>query len=296
MNHPPFYEKESQAPIDRAFPFLLWDSPRAPFWFPLHWHQRMELLYILKGTINAEINGKAWEGNQSDIVTVDAGLIHGFFDSSPDSTVRIFQFGSEIFDETISAPIFSQRPMITSADAALHSHLERLLMEIDSEYRQKDVGFRLVIKAKLYEIVALLLRNVPLEPISDTHGVHKKNNTRLLERIFSCIYNHHENPAFMLEDAANDVGLSKFYLTRFLKEQTGQSFHEHLTRIRVRAAQKHLAGSDAPVTEIAYQSGFPSLASFNRTFRRYTGVCPSLYQHRKTIKATGSAVRTSGSQ
>jgi AraC-like DNA-binding protein len=283
MNHSPFYEKEPQAPIDRAFPFLLWDSPRAPFWFPLHWHQRMELLYILKGTINAEINGKAWEGKQGDIITVDTGLIHGFFDSSPESAVRIFQFGFEIFDETISAPIFSQRPLITGADAPLYSRLERLLMEIDREYRQQDAGFRLVIKAKLYEIVALLLRNVPLEPISDTLCVYKKSNTRLLERIFSCIYKHHENPAFMLEDAANDVGLSKFYLTRFLKDQTGQSFHEHLSRIRVRAAQKHLAGSDTLVTEVAYLCGFPSLASFNRTFRRYTGVCPSLYQHRKII-------------
>jgi AraC-like DNA-binding protein len=290
MNHPPFYEKEAQSPFDHAFPFLLWDSPRAPFWFPLHWQQRNELLYILKVTINAEINGKAWNAKQSDIISVDTGLMHGFFDSSTDSIVRIFQFGSEIFDETFSTPIFSQHPLISSTQTHLHSRLESLLMEIDNEYRQQDTGFKLLIKAKLYEISALLLRNIPLEPISNTLCLHKKNNTQLLERIFSCIYKHHENPAFMLDNAANDVGLSKFYLTRFLKEQTGQSFHEHLTRIRVRAAQKHLAGSDTPVTEVAYLCGFPSLASFNRTFRRYTGVCPSLYQRRKTIHAAWSAV------
>jgi AraC-like DNA-binding protein len=292
MNRP-FYEKEPLKPIERPFPFLAWDSPRAPFWFPQHWHERMEMLYILKGSFNADINGKTWTGQQGDILAIDTGLIHGFFDSSADAAVRIFQFGPDIFNETLvelqnrelPMPVFGQRPLISaSVNKSLHNGLERLLMEIDVEYKRQETGFRLLIKAKLYEIAALLLRNAPPLPQLDprTH-YNKKNNTQLLERIFSCLYDNHEDPTFMLEDAARQVSLSKFYLTRFLKEQTGQGFHEHITRIRLRAAENRLASSDMPITDIAFLSGFQSLASFNRAFRRYVGVNPSVYKSRKQL-------------
>jgi AraC-like DNA-binding protein len=292
MNQP-FHEKKSLKPIERTFPFLVWDSPRAPFWFPQHWHERMEMLYVLKGSFNAEINGKAWAGRQGDIVTIDTGLIHGFFDSSEDSAVRIFQFGPDIFNEALvelqnrelTMPVFGQRPLISvSADKGLHDSLECLLMEIDAEYKRQEAGFRLLIKAKLYEIAALLLRNTPPLPQQDSRAhYNKKNNTQLLERIFSCLYDNHDDPTFMLEDAAQEVGLSKFYLTRFLKEQTGQGFHEHLTRIRLRVAENHLASSDMPITDVAFLCGFQSLASFNRAFRCYIGVNPSVYQARKQL-------------
>lgn len=292
MNQP-FYEKEALKPIKRTFPFLVWDSPREPFWFPQHWHERIEMLYVLKGSFNADINGKAWIGRQGDIVAIDTGLIHGFFDSSADSAVRIFQFGPDIFNEALvelqnrelMLPVFGQRPIISAdADKSLHDSLERLLMEIDAEYKRQEAGFRLLIKAKLYEIAALLLRNRPPLPQQDsrTH-YNKKNNTQLLERIFSCLYDNHDDPSFMLENAAQEVALSKFYLTRFLKEQTGQGFHEHLTRIRLRAAENYLTNSDMSITDIAFLCGFQSLASFNRAFRRYIGVNPSVYQARKLL-------------
>jgi AraC-like DNA-binding protein len=290
MNQP-FHEKKPLEPFNLAFPFLVWDSPRTPFWYPRHWHERMEMLYILKGRLTVDLNGAAWSGREGDIVAIDTGLIHGFFDSSPDSAVRIFQFGADIFNEALAelrnrtpaAPVFGRRPLISaSADKGLHDRLERLLLEINAEYMAREPGFRLMIRARLYEIAALLLRNAPPPAQRDSRSPHnKKNNAHLLERIFSCLCDNHDDPSFMLEKAAEEVGLSKWYLTRFLKDQTGQGFHEHLTRIRLRAAEAYLAGSDMPITDIAFLCGFRSLASFNRAFRGYIGVNPSVYQARK---------------
>jgi AraC-like DNA-binding protein len=88
-----------------------------------------------------------------------------------------------------------------------------------------------------------------------------------------------DNPDFTLEDAARGAGLSKYHFSRYLKEQTGQGFHDHLTRIRLRQAEKELVESDRPVTDIAYLCGFQSLTTFNRLFRAYTGACPSVYRN-----------------
>ncbi|MDR2447802.1 MAG: cupin domain-containing protein, partial [Treponema sp.] len=87
----PFYEKEKR--LDRSFPFIAWDSEKPGFWFPFHWHPHVEIVYILKGSLEAVVNGKSEEGDQGDIFVVDSGLIHGYSNPSPAACARIFQFG-----------------------------------------------------------------------------------------------------------------------------------------------------------------------------------------------------------
>jgi AraC-like DNA-binding protein len=165
-------------------------------------------------------------------------------------------------------------------DGETHTRLENLLMEMYAEYQQKNVGYRLSIKSKLYELATLLLREVPAD-WSYYMGVQKwksSNNNLCLEHILSFIFDNFDDSELTLEKAADAIGLSKFHLTRFLKEHTGQGFHEYLCRMRVRSAEKYLAESDVPVTDIAYQCGFSSLSTFNRLFKSYTSLSPSTYR------------------
>jgi AraC-like DNA-binding protein len=288
MNDTPFYENE---PLDKIFPFTTWDSFKAPFWFPLHWHERVEILYILRGGFHASINGTRCEGNQGDIITINTGLIHGFFDPVPGTYARIFQFGleiisealAEIHDRDIQGPVFSRRPLITPLeDGKTHARLEGLLMEMYEEYGQKNPGYRLIIKSRLYELAAMFLRDIPEKQVPAGKFSAKKGGARHLERIFSFMLENFDSPDFTLEDAARGAGLSKYHFSRYLKEQTGQGFHDHLTRIRLRQAEKELVESNLSVTDIAYRCGFQSLTTFNRLFKAYTGACPSVYRSGKT--------------
>jgi AraC-like DNA-binding protein len=289
MNERPFYENK---PLDRIFPFLTWDSFKAPFWFPLHWHEQVEIVYILKGSFRAFINGVEHEGNQGDIIVVNTGLIHGFFDPSPGAYVRIFQFSLEIISDALvesrgrntGGPVFSRRSLISpSGDSALHARMEGILTDIFEEYSRKNPGYRLIIKSRLYELAAILIRDIPAEQSVREKVSNKKNNTRHLERIFSFMLENFDNPDFTLEEAAGDAGLSKYHFSRYLKEQTGQGFRDHLVRIRLRQAKKYLVESDQPVTDIAYLCGFRSLVTFNRQFKVYTGVAPSVYRNGKSV-------------
>jgi AraC-like DNA-binding protein len=289
MDINPFYEPAS---LDRPFPFLAWDSFKAPFWFPMHWHERVEILYILKGKFLAYINEARCDGNQGDIIIVNPGFVHGFFDPSPDTLARIFQFGLDIFDETLTelhdrdfpGPVFSRQSLITSSrDSGIHTLLEKLLKEMFEEYQKKIPGYRLVIKSKLYELSALFLREVATEKASPEKITNKKNATQYLEHIFSLMLENYDNPDFSLEDAAHDIGLSKYHFSRLLKEQTGQGFHDHFARIRLRQAEKFLVESGQSVTDIAYNCGFQSLTTFNRLFKTYTGTSPSAYRSGKNV-------------
>jgi AraC-like DNA-binding protein len=288
MEQMPFHQKGL---VNQSFPFVVFDSPKKSFWFPLHWHEQIEILYVLEGQLKVLINEKTQEGRQGDIFIVDTGLIHGFSDPSPESSVRIFQFGREIFDEPLTLmgdkdmgkPIFGRTSWINPfRNRSVYPLLENILLDINSEFQKKEPGYHFVIKSGLYKLIALLLRNMVSEETINTDRItNEKNHTRYLEQIFSFLYSNFDNPDLKLDDVALEIGLSKYYLSRFLKEQTGLGYHDHLSRVRLSKAREYLAESDMPVIDIAYLCGFQSLTTFNRLFKEHTGTHPSSYRNRK---------------
>jgi AraC-like DNA-binding protein len=280
----PFYEKEK---LDSLFPFLAWERVTRNFWFPLHWHSQVELVHILSGRLNVMINGENREGREGDIVMVDTGQVHGFSNPDQGTGVRIFQFGLEIFSNLLpevqtgtKIPLFSQRPLVTRTEGALHSRLLGLLDAIFAENRRRDAGFRLLIISKIYEFAAALLRESPTPQRFPAGDSKLTNNHDRLDRVFAFIEGNFDNPKFSLKMAAEQACLNKGYFSRFLKEQTGQSFYEYLARRRIHQAEQYLVESDMPITEIAYSCGFNSIATFNRIFKTYASITPSDYRGR----------------
>jgi AraC-like DNA-binding protein len=244
------------------------------------------MLYILRGRLDAAINGKTREARQGDIVIVDTGLIHGVSNPGPGTDIWLYQFGLEIFSGALAevqtgelSPVFRRKPLVTRRDdGPLHAKLEQLLLEMFAEYRRKDQGFKLAVISKLYELAVIFLREIPAEPSLPGERLKRKNSHERLERIFSFIAGNLDNPKLSLEMAAENACLNRFYFSHFLKERTGQSFYEHLSRARLQRAERSLIESEIPVTEIAYNCGFNSISSFNRLFKAYTGTTPSVYR------------------
>ncbi|MDR2445994.1 MAG: AraC family transcriptional regulator, partial [Treponema sp.] len=198
--------------------------------------------------------------------------------------------GLEIFSENLvdmykpeTSPLFRRKSIVSSHDA-IHGRLETLLEGIFEEYQRRQAGRRLAIISKLYELSLIFLRELPAE--KDAGPIKRNSNHERLERIFTFLENNFDDPDLSLEMAAEKNCLNKFYFSRYLKEQTGRSFFEHLSRIRLHQAERRLAETDLPVTDIAYMCGFNSLATFNRIFKTYTGTTPSAYRAGKELRSS----------
>ena len=77
-----------------------------------------------------------------------------------------------------------------------------------------------------------------------------------------------------LGDVARRLSLSQRTLQRRLGELK-TSFMQELTRHRMQTAQRLMLESQAPLTAIALDSGFATLAHFSAAFRRETGQSPT---------------------
>ncbi|MFB3904770.1 MAG: helix-turn-helix domain-containing protein [Acidobacteriota bacterium] len=97
-----------------------------------------------------------------------------------------------------------------------------------------------------------------------------------------------------VKEAASLSCLSAPAFFRFFKSKTGLSFHQFLLRLRNALVTRMIESSDQTVTQLAFSSGFDSLKSFNRTFRRLIGCSPTLY--RKLLLCRERTCRTSAGQ
>jgi len=89
---------------------------------------------------------------------------------------------------------------------------------------------------------------------------------------------HYGEPELTLEQVASAVQASPGYLSRLLKRETGFSFVDYLTRVRINKAV-HLMGDPAvKVYEVAEAVGYQSQHYFSRAFKRVFGRSPVEYR------------------
>ncbi|WP_127582063.1 response regulator transcription factor [Paenibacillus koleovorans] len=88
----------------------------------------------------------------------------------------------------------------------------------------------------------------------------------------------HYTENLTLNDAAGIVNMSPSYLSSLFKRETGKSFIELLTEIRMDKAAELLLRTDLPVYLIAEQVGYDNINYFGRAFKKEKSVSPSQYR------------------
>ena len=81
-----------------------------------------------------------------------------------------------------------------------------------------------------------------------------------------------------LEKLASIAGYSKYHFSRIFKEYNGVSYIQYINGKRIKAAERLMADSSYPITEVAMQCGFASLTTFNRAFKKAKGCTPTEFR------------------
>lgn len=84
---------------------------------------------------------------------------------------------------------------------------------------------------------------------------------------------------------AREAGLSRPHFYAMFKRELGITPNVYLNLLRVEEAIERLVATDRPVTEIAYELGFPCQSSFTRFFTTHVGPTPSEYRRRARLLA-----------
>lgn len=77
-----------------------------------------------------------------------------------------------------------------------------------------------------------------------------------------------------LEKIAAEVGLTPTYFSSLFKKETGESFVEYLTNIRMEEAMRMLKHTDEKIYVVAQRTGYPEPGYFSHVFKKKYGISP----------------------
>ena len=173
------------------------------------------------------------------------------------------QIASEVKGRSQSIPFFSQ-PVIRDAELfdemrRMHTRLEANLPTLEHESRY------------LWALAQLIRRHAETRP--DLKAL--KSERAEVRRIRAYIEQHYAED-IKLADLTALVSWSPYYLLRVFHNEVGLPPHAYLENVRVREAQRLLAGKSS-IADVAYDTGFSSQSHFTTTFKRLIGVTPGQY-------------------
>ncbi len=134
---------------------------------------------------------------------------------------------------------------------------------------------------KKYWNEPIITANYELQKILLQKASELKTDSIKKQTLQSRIYNYLLANSYLgivsLDDIASNFNISARTLQRKLKEE-GINFQQLADEARKTLAINYLKAGSYPVKEISYMLGYNELSAFTRTFKRWTGIAPGMYQ------------------
>jgi two-component system response regulator YesN len=106
----------------------------------------------------------------------------------------------------------------------------------------------------------------------------KSHNTGLKETVEAYVASNYADQNLSISWLADQLNMNASYLSRFYKEQSGESLVDCINRKRIAVAKLLLKDTGLNMNDIAEQVGFSSNIALIRSFKRYEGITPGKYK------------------
>lgn len=287
MNTParPTFHLKTRTKKILAFP--LWSFVESQNNMPLHGHEYVEVVFIIKGRGKHLTPFGSGELSPGGVLVIPKGGYHGYEEAEelklinlmfePDSLPlplwdlhahpgfrKTFMTDAEGFGQLGGYPQIQLNP----ADRKeLLAYLQNLIDAEESPSPGKPclmMGFLMVILCRL----------------SDLFGMRKPGKLPGARNIDQAVRFLQKNfgSRIRLSQLAELAAMSENSLLRHFAAATGRSPMHYLAELRFNCAARLLYNTDLPVCEIAERSGFPDAAYFSRSFRKYADMTPLEYR------------------
>ncbi|WP_160719529.1 AraC family transcriptional regulator [Bacillus sp. USDA818B3_A] len=272
------YPYESVAVNDDVPFFMLMTSVK---YIAMHWHDRIEIIFVLKGQIHAYVGKNEYHLQENDLLLINHDEVHGV-ESSEDNRLIVLQiplsFIKKYYAE-IEMEVFDCKSFYHENQKRFN-RMRTLLAQLMAAINEKEPGYTIKIHSLLLDIVYNLITKFKQNNNNKINSSRKKDRNRLT-RIINYIHQNYMHPLTLNELALNEK-LSVPYLSKYFQKHMGQSFIKFLNSIRLEHAVQQLLETDLPMIQIAMESGFSNISSFHKIFKDTFHTTP--FQFRKKLQ------------
>lgn len=245
---------------------------------PNHWHNSVEIIFVLRGTLEVTANNQKVRLSEGDIYLINCCHIHEVIGLDmniiatyliPLTYLKEYIKGIETihFDCCSGAASQSQKKAL--------DRIRQLLAEMVQLKQKKGEIYELEMQARMMGVFSILMKQFRMPATSG--AINEKYMERMLS-IITYIDEHYQEP-ISLQTLAEREFLSVPYLSKFFSDNIGLNFQSYLTSIRLKHAVENLLyDDDTSIVDIALFHGFPNAKSFYAAFKNKYHMTPNEYR------------------
>ena len=262
------YYEASRDSMDSAFAWLAKDNCCPP-----HFHEGIELVYVLRGEFHALPDGNNVVLHPNDMLINGCYTVHTYDGIGSEAYIAIIPMNAvPALRKRLTEGRF--RACVCSDDS--YGTL-RFLMRMLAE---DDIG-TLTKQGVCQTLLSLLIERVGMTPAK------REPDGGILCRMLSYLEAH-----FMREvgvdGLSREFGLSRSYISHLIRAGTGMSLPQYVNSLRCRWIAEQLLRTNRAIVDLTLDAGYRNTRTFYTAFQSIYGMTPREYVRRQRERDTVS--------
>ncbi len=274
-------------PLTQNDVFIIINSEKIGFDYPIHYHSAYELTLVLNSSGNRIVGDSVEKYSLNDLVLIGPEIYHKWDDDDEsleernNAHVITIQFSKDIFNQ----PLFLKDSFYS---------IKNLLKDSQRGLKFTDKTFKIIAK-KIKNLITIKGFDAVIEFLKILHILSISNNKKYLagegfmsikehvkgdriNKMYNYILANFNDCNLRITDLAHESNMSPSAFGHFFKKCTNKSFTQFVVDLRLCHASKLLLDSNHSISEIAFISGFNNIANFNRLFKKNKFITPKQYR------------------
>ncbi len=245
----------------------------------------MEIIEIIEGKALVQIGTDLVETSRGDILCVPPSMVFRVDSLDGAASVRGMVFNMSILEENMDpfdSEVFymfyvqaKNKAVVFDKSHPVHDILASLIEESYLEYSDKDVCYKLPIRANIYLMMTALLRYYCGSKDEGDKMVY--HNVLRMRPVIEYLAEHFTEKTY-IDKLAGMITVSADYFTKMFKESIGKTPIDYINAMRVNLSMQLLCSTELSMAEIADTIGFCNPNYFHKIFKQYMGTSPLAYR------------------
>ncbi len=272
-------------PLKNTDFFVILDTANTNFSYPIHHHPEYELNLVIGCSGNRIVGDSVEKYSDLDLVLLGPYLFHKWDAQYKNDQNRVItiQFDQYLFDNNLlSKEPFQRIKQMLQISSRGIEFSESTINNVQSKLIHLTGldGFESIIE--FLQILDLLSKSKPKQLIASEGFKNEAFNasSKRIEIAHQYILKNYRRSDLRIRDIAEKIHMSDSAFSHFFKKNTNKNFQQYILELRLGYACKLLVHTDDLISQIYMQTGFNSIANFNRLFKKLYSCTP--LQYRKT--------------
>lgn len=256
--------------------------------YPFHWHDCIEVIFVMKGSILLELIKDPALVNpmlmcEKDIYVATMNEIHRIYKTEEENTVLLMQIDAGFVRRHFAGVDVIEFSCLFNPDTNIERekiqeikeqvfHLSRLILNAAGKNSAE-------IERVSYELLFNLIENFNIINRALARVSERKKYIARFTRISNYIINNFNNKNVLQEIAEREY-LDADYISHELKRYFGSSFQVAINFYRIENSMRLLLDSELTIDQIAYECGFSAPKYFYKNFKIYYAQGPLAFRQR----------------